>query len=49
MNPVLWDFLQHPCINRKGDMYICVRFDPCGAGRLGNVADQSLEELWNGE
>jgi radical SAM protein with 4Fe4S-binding SPASM domain len=46
---ICWDFLQHPCINRKGDMYICVRFDPYGAGRLGNVADQSIEELWNGE
>lgn len=46
---VCWDFLMHPCINRKGNMSICVRFDPEGLGVLGNVADYSLEELWNGE
>ncbi len=46
---ICWDFLQHPCINRKGDMYICVRFDPSGLGRLGNVSQQSVEEMWNGE
>ena len=46
---ICWDFLQHPCINRKGDMFICVRFDPTGTGRLGNVTEQSVEELWSGE
>lgn len=46
---ICWDFLMHPCINRKGDMSICVRFDPEGLGVLGNVKDQSVEELWNGE
>lgn len=45
---VCWDFLMHPCINRKGDMSICVRFDPEGAGILGNVQDHAVEELWNG-
>ncbi len=45
---VCWDFLQHPCINRKGDFSICVRFDPSGCGVLGNVRDNTLDELWNG-
>lgn len=45
---VCWDFLQHPCINRKGDFSICVRFDPEGLGILGNVNNSSIEELWNG-
>lgn len=45
---ICWDFLQHPCINRKGDFSICVRFDPQGLGILGNVNEHSLAELWNG-
>jgi len=46
---ICWDFLQHPCINHKGDLSICVRFDPEHKGVLGNLEEQSLEELWNGE
>jgi radical SAM protein with 4Fe4S-binding SPASM domain len=46
---ICWDFLQHPCVNRKGDMSICVRFDPEGLGVLGNVRDDSVDGLWNGE
>lgn len=45
---VCWDFLGHPCINRKGDMSICVRFDPEHVGVLGNVRDHTIDELWNG-
>ena len=45
---ICWDFLQHPCINRKGDVSICVRFDPEGLGVLGNLHTNTLEELWNG-
>lgn len=45
---VCWDFLQHPCIDRKGNFSICVRFDPKGVGRLGNVNGHTLDELWNG-
>ena len=45
---VCWDFLQHPCIDRKGNVSICVRFDPEGLGRLGNLTESKLEELWNG-
>lgn len=46
---ICWDFLKHPCISRKGELFICVRFDPRGLGRLGDLKEQSLEELWNGE
>ncbi len=46
---VCWDFLQHPCINRKGDFSICVRFDPQRLGVLGNLNDSTLDELWNGQ
>jgi MoaA/NifB/PqqE/SkfB family radical SAM enzyme len=45
---ICWDFLQHPCLDRLGNFSICVRFDPKARGRLGNLKDQSLEELWNG-
>jgi hypothetical protein len=46
---ICWDFLQHPCINRNGDLSICVRFDPAKVGFLGNVLRQPLVDLWNGE
>lgn len=46
---ICWDFLQHPCITRKGDLSICVRFDPEGLGGLGNLYENTLEELWYGE
>jgi hypothetical protein len=45
---ICWDFLQHPCIDRKGDVSICVRFDPKRIGVLGSLLDQSLDDLWNG-
>jgi MoaA/NifB/PqqE/SkfB family radical SAM enzyme len=45
---ICWDFLQHPCISCKGDLSICVRFDPEHKAVLGNLRDHSLEELWNG-
>lgn len=45
---VCWDFLQHPCIDRRGDVSICVRFDPERKGVLGNVNNASLIELWHG-
>ena len=46
---ICWDFLHHPCISRQGDLHICVRFDPSSLGRVGNLFEQSLEELWNCE
>lgn len=46
---ICWDFLQHPCISRKGELSICVRFDPGRRGVLGSLKEQSLEELWNSD
>lgn len=46
---ICWDFLYHPCISRKGEVSICVRFDPKGLGVLGDINKESLEEIWNGK
>jgi len=46
---ICWDYIQHPCINYKGDFSICVRFDPERVGVLGNVANESLSDMWYGE
>lgn len=44
---ICWDFLHHLCVNRQGDVSICVRFDPKKLGVIGNLNKQSLEEIWN--
>ena len=44
---ICWDFLHHLCINRQGNVSICVRFDPKKAGVIGNLNDHSLDEIWN--
>lgn len=36
---VCWDMLHHPAINKKGDISICVRYDPKGVGVLGNISE----------
>ena len=46
---ICWDFLSHICINREGNVSICVRFDPKKLGVIGNVNEQSLEEIWNSD
>jgi len=46
---ICWDFLNHPCINRNGDVSICVRFDPHKLGVLGNIKTETLEDIWNGK
>lgn len=45
---ICWDFLRHPCVDREGNLFICVRFDPTRLGLLGNLRDNTLDELWNG-
>jgi len=42
------DFLHHLAVNSKGEVSICVRFDPKRLGVIGNVKDQTLGEIWNG-
>jgi radical SAM protein with 4Fe4S-binding SPASM domain len=41
------DFLHHLAINSKGEVSICVRFDPKRIGVIGDVNTKSLEEIWN--
>jgi radical SAM protein with 4Fe4S-binding SPASM domain len=43
------DLLTHLVIDRFGDVYPCVRFNPHKINRLGNLNQSSLEGLWNGE
>ena len=40
------EILNHPAIDRFGNMSICVRFDPTGCGRLGNLQETPIKELW---
>ena len=46
---ICWDYIQHPCINYKGDFSICVRFDPERIGVLGNIKNETLSDMWYGE
>ncbi|MFA6610550.1 MAG: radical SAM/SPASM domain-containing protein [Candidatus Omnitrophota bacterium] len=46
---ICWDFLSHVCINREGNVSICVRFDPKKLGVIGNLNEQPLESIWNGK
>lgn len=42
------DLLSRPSIDWQGDLYICNRFNASKEGRLGNLHESSLEDLWNG-
>ena len=46
---VCWDFMTRLAIDRYGNVSCCVRFDPDGELRLGNLYNLALEECWNGE
>ena len=41
------DFLSHPSVDWRGNLFICNRLDPTFEGLLGNLNDSTLEELWN--
>ena len=43
------DALSHLVIKRDGAVSMCVRFDPHRNGVIGNIKDNTLDELWNGE
>lgn len=43
------DLLSHLVIDRYGDVYPCVRFNPFKENLLGNVRENTLEEMWNGD
>lgn len=46
---VCLEILHKLSIDRFGNVSPCVRFDPEGINRLGNVAEQSLHSIWNGK
>lgn len=43
------DLLTHLAIDRYGNISLCVRFDPEGKLRLGNIKNISLYDAWTGE
>jgi radical SAM protein with 4Fe4S-binding SPASM domain len=43
------ELLTHLAIDRYGNISICVRFDPAGDLRLGNINEITLEEAIHGE
>lgn len=42
------ELLTHLAIDRYGNISICVRFDPAGKLRLGNIKKTTLWEAWHG-
>jgi radical SAM protein with 4Fe4S-binding SPASM domain len=43
------DLLHHMAIDRKGEVSICVRFDPRRLGVIGDANTTPLSEIWRGE
>ena len=43
------DLYSHLVIDRFGNIFPCVRFDPTKINKLGNIKDMTLEEAWNCE
>jgi len=43
------DFLHHPAVDWRGRLFVCVRLDPADQGLLGDLNENTLDELWNGE
>ena len=41
------DFLSHPSIDWRGNLYICNRLDPSNQGLLGDLNTTRLDVLWN--
>uniref|UniRef100_A0A6M3IIK6 Putative iron-sulfur cluster-binding domain contining protein n=1 Tax=viral metagenome TaxID=1070528 RepID=A0A6M3IIK6_9ZZZZ len=46
---VCLDLLNHLVINREGDVFPCVRFNPGKKNLLGNIKNKTLKEMWNGD
>jgi len=42
------EFLRHLAIDKYGNVSCCVRFDPEGQLRLGNIMNKSLARMWSG-
>ena len=41
------DFLSHPSIDYRGNLYICNRLDINSTGCLGSLLESTLDALWN--
>ena len=41
------DLLNHITIKRDGKVSICIRFDPCRVGIIGDCTKDSLLDIWN--
>lgn len=41
------DILSHLVINRTGDVYPCIRFNPYKYNLLGNIKEKPLVDIWN--
>jgi radical SAM protein with 4Fe4S-binding SPASM domain len=46
---ICYEVLSKLAIDRFGNVSPCVRFDPKDENILGNVNEQTLEEIWYGE
>ena len=46
---VCLDLLTHLAVDRYGNVSMCVRFDPEGELRIGNIADMTLHQAWDSE
>jgi radical SAM protein with 4Fe4S-binding SPASM domain len=44
---ICMDMLTHCFIDRYGDFYPCIRYNPYKINKLGNIKENTLEELWN--
>ena len=45
---VCLDFLSRPSIDWQGNVWICNRFNASKEGLIGDLNEQSLDEIWNG-
>jgi radical SAM protein with 4Fe4S-binding SPASM domain len=43
------DLLHHPAIDVNGNVYPCVRYNPYGTNKLGNIKEKTLEEIMAGD
>jgi len=48
-NHVCREMMSGLAIDRYGNVSPCVRFDPLGEMRLGNIMETPLDAMWNGE
>ncbi len=42
-----WDMFTRLAVDRLGFVYCCVRYNPDGELVLGNINDNTLDEIWN--